>query len=88
MPASFIDYRFIVSYDAETGLVIAEIPALGIADDGPDANAALDSVREMALFHIEGLIEGGKEVPVEARQEEGIFIRIRLPARAHPTASL
>lgn len=88
MAGDFAEYRVCLSRDEDTGLVVADIPVLGIADDGPDAPAALDSVREMALFHIEGLIEDGKEVPLEARQEEGIFIRIRLPARAHPTAAL
>lgn len=88
MAGDFAEYRVCLSWDAETELMVADVPALGIADDGPDATSALDSVREMALFHIEGLIEEGKEVPVEARPEEGIFIRIRLPARAHRTAPL
>ncbi len=88
MAGVFAEYRVCLFRDEETDLIVADVPTLGIADDGPDAPSALDSVREMALFHIEGLIEEGKEVPVEACQEEGIFIRIRLPARAHPTASL
>ena len=87
MASDFAEYRVCLSWDEETGLVVADIPALGIADDGPDATTALDSVREMAAFHVEGLVEEGMEVPREAWQEEGIFIRIRLPARAHPTAS-
>lgn len=77
MAGDFAEYRVCLCWDAETELMVADVPALGIADDGPDAPSALDSVREMALFHIEGLIEEGKEVPVEARTEEGIFIRIR-----------
>ena len=88
MASGFAEYRVCLSRDEETELIVADIPTLGIADDGPDAPTALDSVREMALFHIEGLIEEGKAVPTEASQEEGIFIRIRLPARAHPAASL
>ena len=82
MPASFIDYRFIVSHDAETGLVVAEIPALGIADDGSDANAALDNLGQMASFHLECLLGEGEQLPEEPDKDAGYFIRVRVPSRA------
>ena len=55
MAGDFADYRVLLSWDEETELIVADIPTWGIADDGPDAPTALDSVCEMALFHIEGL---------------------------------
>ena len=68
MNQGFVEYKVCLSWDSETSQMVAAIPALGISDYGPDTNAALDSVREMALFHIEGLIEEGKEVPMEAHE--------------------
>ncbi len=82
MPKEFADYRVCLSWDPETKLVVADIPALGIADDGPDASTALDSVREMAAFHLECLAEEGSRVPVETYEGEGVFIRVRFPSRA------
>ena len=82
MSKEFADYRVCLSWDSETKLVVADIPALGIADDGPDAPTALDSVREMAEFHLECLAEEGSEVPMETDVGEGVFIRVRFPIRA------
>ena len=82
MAERFVDYKVCLSWDAETELVVADLPALGIADDGPDAPAALDSVREMAAFHIEGLIEKGQRVPEEPDRGEGVFIRTQVPVYA------
>ncbi len=79
MAERLVDYKVCLSWDKETGLVIADLPALGIADDGPDAPAALDSVREMAAFHIEGLIEKGQRVPEEPDQGVGAYIRVQVP---------
>ena len=82
MPAGFIDYRVVVSHDEETGLTIADIPTLGIADDGLDANTALDNLCQMAAFHIECLVDEGKQIPREPDRESRIFIRVRLPSRS------
>ena len=87
MPHRFVDYKVSLLWDDETALVVADVPALGIADDGTDAPTALDSVREMAAFHIEGLIEKGQHIPEEPDQGEGVFIRVRVPVRAATTTA-
>ena len=85
MPAGFIDYRVVVSHDEETGQTVAEIPALGIADDGSDANTALDNLCQMATFHLECLLDEGEQVP-ESDEGEGVYIRVQVPVRAAQTA--
>jgi len=65
------EYRVILSHDEETGHVVAEVPALGIADFGDNAEQALQSIQEMIAFHIECLIEDGKPVPEETSSEAG-----------------
>ena len=86
MAGDFAEYRVCLSWDEETGLVVADIPALGIADDGPDATTALESVREMALFHIECLLDEGEQLP-EPDEGEGVYIRVQVPVRATQAAS-
>ena len=63
MPAGFIDYRFTVLHDAETGQMVAAIPALGISDYGPDSASMLDRLRDMAAFHLECLLDEGSGYP-------------------------
>ena len=72
-------YRVVLSYDAETGQVIAEVPALDIVDYGADASEALSSVQVMIAFHLECLLLEGVEVPSEEGKEEGLNLQIWLP---------
>ena len=76
------DYKVRLQRDAETNQVVADIPALGISDYAPDEASALDSLREMAAFHLECLFEEGAPAPVETDESEGVFIRVRRPSRA------
>jgi predicted RNase H-like HicB family nuclease len=75
-------YRVLFSRDPETKSVVAEIPALGIADHGADMPETLDRIRDMLAFHLESLHEEGKPIPQEACEEEGLYLRVRVPAHA------
>lgn len=77
-----LDYKVRLQWDAETNQVVADIPALGISDYVPDAALAFESLREMAAFHLECLLEEGTPAPVETDESEGVFIRVRRPSRA------
>ena len=75
-------YRVLVTKDPETGQVVAEIPTLQIADFGADLPEALDHLRAMLTFHIECLREEGKPIPAEEGEEEGLYLRVKLPPHA------
>ena len=60
-----LQYRVEVSKDPETGSVVAEVPALGIADYGADTPEALTNIKAMVAFHLECLQEEGKPIPAE-----------------------
>ena len=77
-----LQYRVLVAKDPETGSVVAEIPALQIADFGVDVPEALDRLRAMLTFHLECLQEEGKALPFEGEEQEGLYLRVKLPAHA------
>lgn len=81
-PSPMLQYRVEVSKDPETGSVVAEIPALGIADQGADLPEALVNIQAMVAFHVECLQEEGESIPRGEEAEEGIYVHVRLPARA------
>ena len=72
-------YSVAFTRDLETGHVIAEIPALQIADFGADVPEALERLQAMATFHLDCLVQEGKPVPAEKRQEAGFYVDIKLP---------
>lgn len=82
MSAECADYKVRLQWDPGTEQMVAEIPALGIGDYGANAASALESLREMAAFHLECLSDEGKSAPSETDDGEGVFIRIRRPSRA------
>lgn len=77
-----LEYRVLVSKDPETGSVVAEIPALHLADSGADVPEALERLKAMLTFHLECLLEEGKPIPSEESEHEGFYLRVRLPAHA------
>ncbi len=78
----YLEYRVRLSRDKATGLVVAEVPALGIADDGADKHEALANIRRMVSFHLECLAQEGEPFPTEKGHGEGIYLRVKCPARA------
>jgi predicted RNase H-like HicB family nuclease len=56
-------YRVVVTKDEETGCVVAEVPALGIADQVADVQGALINAKAMVAFHVECLREEGESIP-------------------------
>lgn len=71
-----------LSRDEATNLVVAEVPALGIADDGVDEQEALHNIHKMVEFHLDCLSEEGQPIPVETREGAGFYLHVRRPARA------
>jgi len=78
----FLQFRVKLIEDAETGQVVAEAPTLGIADYGVDGPEALNNLQEMIVFHLECLQAEGQPIPQEDTDEEGIYLRVRLPVGA------
>jgi predicted RNase H-like HicB family nuclease len=60
---AILQYRVLVTKDPETGSVVAEVPALGIADQGTDVQEALTNIKAMVVFHVECLQEEGEPIP-------------------------
>jgi len=60
-----LQYRILVVKDPETGSVVAEVPSLGIADQGADVPEALANIRAMVAFHVECLQEEGEPIPID-----------------------
>jgi len=77
-----VEYRVVVRKDLETGSVVAEIPALQLADFGADVPEALDRLQAMLTFHLDCLREEGKPLPPDREGQEGFFLRVNLPADA------
>lgn len=66
---AILQYRVRVTKDPETGSVVAEVPALGIADQGADVPEALANIKAMVAFHLECLREEGKPIPTDKGAE-------------------
>ena len=80
--SSMLQYRVVITKDPETGSVVAEVPALGIADQGADVQEALTNIRAMVAFHVECLHEEGAPIPPGEEGEEGFYVHVKLPAHA------
>ena len=81
-----LQYQVAFTRDPETASVVAVSPALQIADFGVDGPEALDRLQSMATFHLDCLIQEGKPVPTEEREEAGFYLRVKLPPHAAQTA--
>ena len=81
VPAA-VQYRVVVRKDPETGSVVAEIPALRLADYGADVPEALNRLQVMLTFHLDCLREERKPLPADREGQEGFFLRVNLPAHA------
>jgi hypothetical protein len=75
-------YRVVFTRDPETDSVVAEIPALQIADFGADIPGVLDRLQAMVSFHLDCLVAEGKLIPTEEREEAGLYLRVKHPADA------
>lgn len=75
-------YQVAFTRDPETATVVAEIPALQIADFGADVPEALDRLQAMATFHLDCLAQERKPIPTDEREEAGFYLRVKLPPRA------
>lgn len=77
-----LEYHVVVTKDPETGSVVAEIPALQIADFGVDVPEALERLQAMVVFHLDCLRQEGKPIPSQEAEEEGLYLRVKLPPHA------
>ena len=75
-------YHVAFSRDAETYRVVAEVPALQLADFGVDVPEALDRLQAMVSFHLDCLVQEGKVIPVERREDAGFYLRVNPPPHA------
>jgi predicted RNase H-like HicB family nuclease len=77
-----LHYHVVFTRDPETTSGVAEIPALQIADFGADIPEALERLQAMATFHLDCLVQEGKPIPTEEREEAGFYLRVKLPSHA------
>lgn len=77
-----LHYHVVFTRDPETTSVVAEIPALQIADFGADIPEALERLQAMATFHLDCLVQEGKPIPTEETEEAGFYLRVKLPPHA------
>ena len=71
-----VDYHVVFTRDPETASVVVEIPTLQIADSGADVPEALERLQAMATFHLDCLVQEGKPIPTEKREEAGFYLRV------------
>jgi predicted RNase H-like HicB family nuclease len=72
-----LNYRVIIEkeyYDDGTPVYVAQVPTLGIADDGLTIEEALKNIKAMIKFHVECLIEEGERVPVPDNTNDSILV--------------
>jgi hypothetical protein len=60
MPHASLPYHVIFTRDAETDRVVAEVPALDLAEFGADVPEAVDRLQAMVSFHVDCLAEEGR----------------------------
>lgn len=77
-----LSYRVVFIRDPETGSVVGEIPALQLADFGVDVPEALERLQAMVNFHLDCLVQEGKGIPTEEREEAGFYLRVTPPPDA------
>ena len=77
-----VHYHVVFTRDPDTTSVVAEIPALQLADFGADVPEALERLQAMATFHLDCLVQEGKPIPTEEREEAGFYLRVTLPPHA------
>ena len=77
-----LHYQVAFTRDPDTATVLTEIPALQIAEFGVDVPEALERLQAMATFHVHCLLEEGKQIPIDEREQPGFYLRVKLPPRA------
>lgn len=77
-----LHYQVVFTRDPQTARVVAEIPALQIADFGADLPEALERLQAMATFHLDCLVQEDKAIPAEEREEAGLYLRVKRPPHA------
>ena len=75
-------FQVILNRDPETGQTVAHLPALDITDHGVDTEEALDRLKDMLVFHLDCLASEGKPIPHDDGEQEGFYLRVRLPVGA------
>lgn len=76
---TYREFKVKLAKDKETGQVVAEVPALDIADYGLDSHLALGRLKRMVEFHLECMLAEGKPIPEEKTGDQGLFLRVRRP---------
>ncbi len=82
MAGPTLHYHVVFMRDPETARVVAEVPALQVADFGADVPEVLERLQAMVAFHLDCLVQEGKPIPPEQREEEGFYLRVKLPPHA------
>lgn len=83
MASTTLNYRIILSPDAQTGTgkkgYTAFCPTLGVADDGDTPQEALDNVIHAIEVYVQSLAEDGELIPEDPKEERVTQIQIQAP---------
>lgn len=77
-----VQYQMVLTRNAETASVVAEVPALRLADFGVDVPEALERLQAMVTFHLDCLVKEGKRLPTDRGEEAGFYLQVALPPDA------
>ena len=64
-PTGQHSYSVIVTYDAESGTYLADVPAMGFMTSGFSIDHAFEMAKEAINLRIESAIEAGEPIPIE-----------------------
>ena len=74
MKTKVLNYRIIITPDAQTGTgkagFTALCPTLGVADDGDTIEEAMKNVKSAIQVYVDSLVEDKKLVPIDQPQRD------------------
>lgn len=85
MQTKVINYRIIISADAQTGTsrggYSAFCPTLGVADDGDTVEEAISNIKGAIQAYVDSLVEDGLPVPTDSPERDIVTTaQIQVPA--------
>lgn len=86
MKSTILNYPVIIEPDIRTGsnkiCYSALCPALDIADDGDTVEEAIANIKKTIEFHLECLVEEGKEIP-SPTSSQGFLTNVQVSVPAN-----
>jgi len=85
MKRNIANYTVLIDKERRTGTnaacYTAYVPILGIATEADTVEQAQTEIKKLIQFHLDSLIEGGEEIPLEAMETIVTRSQVKLPAK-------